>query len=492
MDQRADVVVIGTGPGGYHAAIRAAQLGKSVVAVDRGPVGGVCLNVGCIPTKALLHVGELAHRARDATSIGLSIPTVALDIEGVRAFTGRAVQANVGGVEALFRTNRVSLLRGHARFTGPDRIAVSANGIETAIRAGAIVIATGAEPAVPPALPRDGTIVIDSNDAVALADVPQTMLVVGGGVVGLELATVYQRLGSRVTIVELGPDVLAGVDGEIVRLLVRTLAGEGIEIRTSTTASLVDVDIRARSARVELRSTSSGEREMRSFDRVLVATGRRPVTRGLDIEAAGLTVDARGFLEVDARRQTSVAGIYAVGDVAGEPLLAHKAMREGVVAAEAISGEKGAAYDPVAVPACIYTDPQVASVGLTEDEARARGYAVRVGRFPLSASGRARTMNESDGLFKLVGDAKTDLLLGMQILAPHAESLIGEGVIALEMNATLEDIALSMHPHPTLTEAIHDAAEHAHDRAIHIANRRPPRAARPSGSSSVRSSEALE
>lgn len=459
MSERIDVLVIGSGPGGYHAAIRAAQLGKFVVCVDRGAVGGVCINVGCIPTKALLHVGEVARASREAAAIGLRIPSVDVDLEGVRAFADRAVRANAGGVTSLFKTNGVVFVQGAARFLGPRRVAVDARTFE----ADAIVIATGSEPISISSFSRDGRIIVDSNDAIAVPDVPRDLLVIGGGVVGLELATVYQRLGAHVTIVEQKDEILPGTDRETARALRRVLGKQGFEILTGTNAKLVATT--AEGALVDV----GGERR---FDRVLVAVGRRPVTRGLDLHLAGVAIDERGFIPVDARRQTNVAGIHAIGDVAGGALLAHKAMREGVVAAEAIAGDRGTAYDPIAIPSCVYTDPQLATVGLGEEEAIAAGHRVRVGRFPLSASGRGRTMGAADGLVKLVADERTDLVLGMHVVGPQAESLIGEGVVAIEMRATLEDLALSIHPHPTFTEAIHDAAEAAHGKAIHLPNRR--------------------
>ena len=298
------------------------------------------------------------------------------------------------------------------------------------------------------------------------------MLVIGGGVIGLEFATVYTRLGAKVLVVEMMPQVLTGTDLEISKTMARILKKQGVEIALGT--KLVSLEKTATGVKAVINGEfTSGKDETREFECALVAVGRRPVTDALDLAAAGLATDERGFIAVDAQRRTKVEGIFAIGDVTGAPLLAHKAMKEGVVAAEVIGGDRSSAYDPAAVPNCVYTDPEVATVGLSEEEAKAAGYELRIGKFPLVASGRARTMNESDGLIKLVGDAKTDVLLGMHIIAPQAESLIGEGVIAIEMGATLEDIGLSIHPHPTLTECIMDAAEAAHGKAIHIVNPKP-------------------
>jgi dihydrolipoamide dehydrogenase len=302
--------------------------------------------------------------------------------------------------------------------------------------------------------------------------IPKNLLVVGGGVIGLEFATVFARMGAKVLVVEMLSQLLTGTDLEIAKTMQRILKKQGIEIALSTKVESLEKKSGSVKATISGEYTN-GKPETREYDTVLVAVGRRPVTAELNLPAAGLATDERGFLAVDAQRRTKVAHIYAIGDVTGAPLLAHKAMREGVVAAEAIGGDRSAAYDPVAVPNCVYTDPEVATVGLSEEEAKAAGYELRIGKFPLIASGRARTMNESDGLIKLVGDAKSDLLLGMHIVAPQAESLIGEGVIALEMGATLEDIGLSIHPHPTLTESIMDAAEAAHGKAIHLVNPKP-------------------
>jgi dihydrolipoamide dehydrogenase len=469
-----DALVIGAGPGGYHAAIRLGQLGKNVVCFDRDEVGGVCLNWGCIPTKALLHVGEIARRIDHASEIGITVPAATIDREGVVGFKDKVVKANVGGVQQLFKANNVTFAYGEASFTSKNTVALKKrDGTTDEYAASAIVIATGSAPIDVAAWPHDGDTIVNSDDAVGLKRIPKNLLVVGGGVIGLEFATVYTRLGAKVLVVEALPQIITGSDLEISKTLGRILKKQGIEIALGT-----KVDTIEKLAGHHVKATftgdyTSGKPETREFDMVLVAVGRRPVTDGLNLAAAGLATDERGFIAVDAQRKTQVDGIYAIGDITGAPMLAHKAMKEGTVAAEAIAGDKASAFDPVAIPNCVYTDPEVATVGLSEEEAKAAGYTIKVGKFPLIASGRARTMNESDGLIKLVGDAKTDLLLGMHIVAPQAESLIGEGVIALEMGATIEDIGLSIHPHPTLTESIMDAAEAMHGKAIHIINPKP-------------------
>jgi dihydrolipoamide dehydrogenase len=469
-----DAVVIGAGPGGYHAAIRLGQLGKNVVCFDRDEVGGVCLNWGCIPTKALLHVGEITRQIDHAAEIGLKVPKAEVDREGVAAFKDKVVKANVGGVGALFKANNVTFAYGNASFTGKNTVSLKKkDGTTDEYTAQAIVIATGGAPIDVKAWPHDGETIINSDDAVQLKRIPKNLLIVGGGVIGLEFATVYTRLGTKVLVVEALANVLTGTDLEISKTLGRILKKQGIEIALSTKVETIE-----KVADQKVKATFNGEYtsnkpETREFDMVLVAVGRRPVTDSLDLEKAGLKVNDKGFIDVDAQRKTSVDGIYAIGDITGGPLLAHKAMKEGVVAAEVIAGDRSSAFDPVAIPNCVYTDPEVATVGLSEEEAKAAGYTIKIGKFPLMASGRARTMNETDGLIKLIGDAKTDLLLGMHIVAPQAESLIGEGLIALEMGATVEDIGLSIHPHPTLTESIMDAAEAMHGKAIHIPNPKP-------------------
>jgi dihydrolipoamide dehydrogenase len=469
-----DAIVIGAGPGGYHAAIRLGQLGKNVVCFDRDEVGGVCLNWGCIPTKALLHVGEITRQINHAAEIGIKVPQAEIDREGVAAFKDKVVKANVGGVGQLFKANNVTFAYGDASFTGKNTVSLKKkDGTTDEYTAQAIVIATGSAPIDVKAWPRDGETIINSDDAVTLKRIPKNLLIVGGGVIGLEFATVYTRLGAKVLVVEAMANILTGTDLEISKTLARILKKQGVEIALGTKVETIE-----KVADHKVNATFNGEftsnkPETREFDMVLVAVGRRPVTDTLNIAAAGLAVNDKGFIDVDAQRKTSVDGIYAIGDITGAPLLAHKAMKEGVVAAEVIAGDRASAFDPVAIPNCVYTDPEVATVGLSEEEAKAAGYEVKIGKFPLIASGRARTMNESDGLIKLVGDAKTDVLLGMHIVAPQAESLIGEGVIALEMGATVEDIGLSIHPHPTLTESIMDAAEAMHGKAIHIPNPKP-------------------
>jgi dihydrolipoamide dehydrogenase len=470
--RQVDAAVIGAGPGGYHVAIRLGQLGKKVVCIDRDEVGGVCLNWGCIPTKALLHVGEVIRHIDRAAALGLKVPKAEVEREAVAKYKSDVVNANVGGVKTLFKANGVEFIRGEASFVSPTEIEIKTDAGKERIAAANIVIATGSAPVDVKAWPRDGETIVNSDDAVRLARIPKRLLVIGGGVIGLEFATVYRRLGADVLVVEMLPQILTGTDLEIGKTLGRILKKQGVEIMLNTKVGALEKQ--GTNVRASINGEGTGGKDdTREFDMVLVAVGRRPVTDNLNLKAAGLEVDERGFVAADRQQRTKVANIFAIGDITGAPLLAHRAMKQGVVAAEVINGDRSAAFDPVAVPNCIYTDPEVATVGLSEEEAKAAGYELRIGKFPLAASGRARTMNESEGVIKLVGDAKSDLLLGMHIVAPQAESLIGEGVIALEMGATMEDIGLSVHPHPTLTEGIMDAAEAAHGKAIHIINPKP-------------------
>ncbi|MDP9018554.1 MAG: dihydrolipoyl dehydrogenase [Candidatus Eremiobacteraeota bacterium] len=473
-EHQVDAIVIGAGPGGYHAAIRLGQLGKSVVCIDRDEVGGVCLNWGCIPTKALLHVGEISRQISHADAIGLKVKGVEIDREGIAKFKTDVVNSNVGGVKTLFKANNVTFAYGQAAFKSAKQVTVKGKdgNSETYTAKDAVVIATGSAPIDVKAWPRDGETIISSDDAVQMKRIPKNMLVIGGGVIGLEFATVYTRLGAKVLVIEALGQILTGTDSEIGKTMMRILKKQGVEIMLNTKVGNLQKDSKNVKATFNGEGTANKD-ETREYDMVLVAVGRRPITDGLNLEASGLTVDEKGFLAVDAQLRTKVPGIFAIGDVTGQPMLAHRAMKQGVIAAEVIGGSKSAAFDPIAIPNCVYTDPEVATIGLSEEEAKAAGYTVRIGKFPIAASGRARTMNESDGMIKLVGDAKTDLLLGMHIVSPQAESLIGEGVIALEMGATMEDIGLSIHPHPTLTEGIMDAAEAAHGKAIHIVNPKP-------------------
>ncbi len=463
-----DAIVIGGGPGGYTAAIRLGQLGKRVTCIERERLGGVCLNWGCMPTKALLHVGEVINAAREVEKMGVEYPEPKINLASLNKWKGKMVDDLVNGIGTLFSANKVESLTGSAELVDATSVRVKkADGSTETISAKNIVIATGSEPTSLRGFDRNGNTILDSNDSVTLADLPKSILILGAGVVGLEFATIYKRLGADVTVVELLDRALGDTDLEISTLMVRILKKQGIKVHLGTKASSVTVKGSKASAVLE------GEiNETREYDKILVAVGRRPITANVGLERVGVKLD-RGFVIVDAQRRTSVPNIYAIGDCAGAPLLAHKAMKEGIVAAEAIAGQ-ASAYDPMAVPNCVYTDPQVATAGLSEEQAKAARYDVTIGRFRLAALGRARTVGTTDGMVKLVGDKKTDLVLGIHVISPTAESMIAEAILAIEMGATVEDIGLTMHPHPTFSESVMEAAEALHGRAIHIVNQPAP------------------
>ncbi|WP_293171942.1 dihydrolipoyl dehydrogenase [Oceanithermus sp.] len=460
-----DLIVIGTGPGGYHAAIRAAQLGLKVAAVEAGAVGGVCLNVGCIPTKALLHAAETLENAKKAAEFGLVFAEPERDLAKMGKWRDKIVKKLTGGVAGLLKSNGVELVKGFAKFTGPRELEVDGKKLE----AKKIIIATGSKPAVLPGFDPDGEHVLTSTEMLQVErGVPEKLLVVGGGVIGLEFASIYARLGAEVTVVEYTDQILPGSDPELVKLLARSLQKQGIAIKTATKAA--GYEKTKSGLQVTVEPVAGGEPETLDADKILLAVGRVPVTEGLNLEAAGVRTDERGFVPTNEHMETNVPGVYAIGDVARPPLLAHKAMKEGLVAAEHAAG-RPAAFDQQ-VPSVVYTQPEFASVGMTEAEAKERGIEARVGRFPLSASGRAMTLQRTEGLVKVVADAANDLLLGVHVLGPGASDLIAEATLALEMAATATDLALTVHPHPSLSENLMEAAENLHGKAIHILNKR--------------------
>ncbi|WP_034386138.1 dihydrolipoyl dehydrogenase [Deinococcus sp. YIM 77859] len=460
-----DLLVIGAGPGGYHAAIRAAQLGLKVACAEREALGGVCLNVGCIPTKALLHAGETVAAARHAADFGLSFGEQRLNVAQLNGWKDSIVKRLTGGVGSLFKANKVTHLQGQASFVDPHTVRVG----DQTYTAANIIIATGSEPARLPGLEVDQQQIVDSTGALVVPDpIPARMLCVGGGVIGFEFAHVYTNLGSKVKVIEFLPTIIPGADADAVREFSKAMKKQGIEIETETKANRAEK--KPDGIHVELESVKTGEKRTEVFDRVLVAVGRRPRTDGLNVQAAGVTVTERGFIPTDREQRTNVPHIYAIGDVAGNPMLAHKAMKEGLVAAEVIAG-KPAAQDAVAIPGVVYTSPELAWVGLTEQEARDKGYEVKTGTFPFSASGRAMTLQQTDGFVKMVVEKDTDLVLGVHIVGPHASDMLGEASLALEMAATATDIALTIHAHPTLGESVLEAAEASHKQAIHIMNR---------------------
>jgi dihydrolipoamide dehydrogenase len=453
-DVHAEVLVVGAGPGGYTAAFRAADLGLKTVLVERDPVlGGVCLNVGCIPSKALLHVARMLAEAEDAAQQGVSFGAPDIDLDALRGWKESVVEKLTGGLDNLARRRKVEVVRGTGRFAGPNVVEVEGSDGARTVSFDQCIIATGSSAAWLPDLPDDPRI-IDSTGAVALADVPERLLVVGGGIIGLEMATVYDALGSKVTVVELTGQLIPGCDPDLVAPLHKRIEGryEGIHLNTKVAS------IEAHEDGLHAAFEGEGAPEAGRFDRVLVAVGRRPNGGAINAEAAGVEVDERGFIGVDERMRTNVAHISAIGDVVGEPLLAHKAFHEGKVAAEVIAGRESV-FDARSIPSVAYTDPEVAWTGLTEPEASERGIEVERGAFPWSASGRALGLGRPEGMTKLLFEPGTRRLLGAGMVGPNAGELVAEAVHAIEMGTDAEDLALTVHPHPTLSETVGLAAE---------------------------------
>jgi dihydrolipoamide dehydrogenase len=463
MEQTYDLVVIGSGPGGYVAAIRAAQLGLKTACIERDPtLGGTCLNIGCIPSKALLDSSELFDQIRHkAADHGIRAGDVALDLATMMQRKERVVAGLTKGVEYLFRKNGITWIRGTGRLAEPDRVeVVDSAGERQDITARRLILATGSAPISFPGAAFDEERVLSSTGALALPEVPEHLLVIGGGVIGLELGSVWLRLGARVTILELAETILPGMDAEIVKSADSQFRKQGFEIRTGVRVK--EIERRPAGARVALEGG-----EVVEGDRCLVAIGRRPSAEGLGAAEIGVRSDARGAIQVDGRYHTGVGEIYAIGDVIGGELLAHKAMEEGVAAAENAAGRLGH-VDYEAVASCVYTSPEIATVGWSEERARREGREIRVGKFPFSANARARCLDETHGLVKVIGDAVTGRLLGLHIVGPRASDLIAEASLALEFEAAVEDIAVSVHAHPTLPEGLKEAALATLGRAIHL------------------------
>ncbi len=461
-----DVIVIGAGPGGYVCAIRAAQLGlRTAVVEKRATPGGTCLNVGCIPSKALLHASELYEEAgKEFGKLGIRIGAPQLDLPAMMAYKNEGVDGNVKGVEFLLKKNKIDAIRGTARLAGPNAVEVAAeDGSKSVLEAKAIVIATGSDVARLPGIEIDEKRIVSSTGALALDQVPERLLVVGAGVIGLELGSVWRRLGSAVTVVEFLDRIVPGVDLEVARQFQRILQRQGMDFRLST--KVVSAEPAGNALRVTVEPAKGGPADVIDTDVMLVAIGRVPYTKGLGLDELGIATE-RGRVVVDDHFRTSVPSIYAIGDVIHGPMLAHKAEDEGVAAAEIIAGRAGHVnYD--VIPNVIYTSPEFASVGKTEEELKAAGISYRIGKFPFTANGRAKVNRQTDGFVKILAD-QTDRVLGVHILGPDAESLIAEAAIAMEFGAASEDIARTCHAHPTLSEAVKEAALAVEKRTIHM------------------------
>jgi dihydrolipoyl dehydrogenase len=458
-----DLAIVGGGPGGYVAAIRAAQLGFKTVCIERdSTLGGTCLNVGCIPSKSLLDSSELYHViGHTAESHGIQVGEVKLDLEAMMRRKTAVVAGLTRGVEGLFKKNGVTWLRGSGRLTAPDRIEITdAEGGRRTVITPRVVLATGSAAIPFPGAPFDEERILSSTGALSLPEVPNHLIVIGGGVIGMELGSVWLRLGAKVTVLELAPTILPGLDADLTRAAESSFRKQGFALRTGVRVSQVE------RAKTGVRVSLEGG-ETIDADRVLVSIGRRPYTDGLGAADVGVRLDRRGAIQVDGRYHTGVGEVYAIGDAIGGDLLAHKAQEEGIAAVEQAAGQPGHVdYDAIA--SAVYTAPEIASVGMTEEEARSNGRDVRIGRFPFMANGRARCLGETEGLVKIIADAATNRLLGLHILGPRASDLIAEASLAMEFEAAAEDLARSVHAHPTLPEAIKEAALDSLGRAIHI------------------------
>jgi len=457
-DFHAEVVVLGAGPGGYTAAFRAADLGKQVILIEKeSALGGVCLNVGCIPSKALLHVAKVITEVEEVSHHGVTFGKPKIDIDGIRAWKESVISKSTGGLAGMAKQRKVQVVSGKAQFSSPNSLTVQTAEGEKIVTFDNAIVAAGSSVARIPGFPYDDPRMIDSTGALALKDVPKRMLVIGGGIIGLEMATVYDALGSKITVVELMDQLMPGADKDLVKPLHTRIAKryESIMLKTKVT--------KIEATKAGLKVTFEGEQapaEAQVYDKVLMAVGRRPNGREINAEAAGLTVNERGFIPVDKQQRTNVPHIFAIGDIVGDPMLAHKATHEGKVAAENIAGHK-AFFEPMTIPSVAYTDPEVAWMGLTETQAQIKNVAYEKASFPWVASGRAGSVGRPEGITKVLLDPTSRRILGMGIVGVNAGELIAEGVLALEMGADMEDIGLTIHPHPTLSETLCFAAEMA-------------------------------
>jgi dihydrolipoamide dehydrogenase len=454
------ILVIGAGPGGYVAAIRLAQLGQKVTICDKADIGGVCTNQGCIPTKALLYATSVIRNTKEAKIFGVNFENLAVDLKILNSWNKQVVLKLRQGVEYLFKANNIEFIPAQARFIDNQTVELKKTNEEvTFIEPNKIIIATGSKPVALPGIAFDGKKIISSDDALQLNSIPKHLIIVGAGAVGLEFATIYSRLGSKVTVVEMMDQIIPGTDGEIARHLARILQKQGIEIHLKAKLAIKNSKL--------IIQKDEKEQEMKA-DKVLVAVGRKPLTDNLGLENTGINQDKNGFITVSKFFSTTVPKIYAIGDVTGPPLLAHKAMAQGIVAAELIAGTPNVMK---IIPNCVYTDPELAFVGMTEEEAKIMGKEITVGRVNLGAIGRAHTINRIEGMAKVIADKYSDIILGIHILAPDASNFITEATLALSQSMTVKQFIQTIHPHPTLSELLHEAAENIHKKAIHILNR---------------------
>ncbi|QLY24824.1 dihydrolipoyl dehydrogenase [Bdellovibrio sp. KM01] len=465
--QNFDVVVIGAGPGGYVAAIRSAQLGFKTAVIEREFLGGVCLNVGCIPSKAMITATHLLHKAQhNFKDMGLMIKgDINVDMKQLVKWKQSVSDKMSSGVGQLLKGYGVTHIKGDAEFKSSKEISVKSSAGTEAIQAKYFIVATGSRPIEIPGFKFDEKDICSSTGALAFDEIPKRVAVIGGGYIGLEISSYLRKLGTEVTVIEAMPSLLAGVvDPDCANIVVRKLDKAGVKIMYGAKAKSQKKAKDGYEVTVEI----NGKEEVVKCDKILVTVGRRPNGDQANLKAAGIAVDERGFVKVDAQRRTNVQNIFAIGDICGQPMLAHKASHEGVLVAEVISGANRV-YDAKTVPAVVFTDPEIASAGMTEAEAKAKGHTeLKIGKFPFGANGRAVSMMETEGFVKMIADAKTHVLLGVHIVGPEASNLISEAVLAIEMGARIEDLALSIHPHPTLGETIMECAEATLGHAIHI------------------------
>ena len=466
MSSKSELVVIGAGPGGYTAAFLAADLGMQVTLIDplKNP-GGTCLYWGCIPSKAYLHVVKLLNETKEAPNWGVEFGNPKIDLDKLRSFKEKVVAENTGGTGQLVKQRKINYIQGKAEFKDSETLTIAkVNGDKEELKFEKAILATGSVPTVIPSLSIDSPRIMDSTDALELEEVPDRLLVIGGGIIGMELGSVYAALGSKVTVVELLPSLLPGADKDLVNVFQKSIENkfEKILLKTKVT-KLADT---GKSIKVNLEGEDLDENEL-EFDKVLVAIGRSPVTKGLGIENTRIVLSDKGFVKTNEKCQTDDPKIYAIGDICEGPMLAHKASAEGKVAVEAIAGHK-VAFEPAAIPGVVYTDPEVAWAGLTEIEAKEKGINISVARFPWAASGRARTMDRTDGLTKIIFDPETERILGVGIVGTGAGELIAEGTLAIEMAALAKDVALTIHAHPTLSETFMESAEVFFGQATHL------------------------
>jgi dihydrolipoamide dehydrogenase len=463
--QKVQTVIIGAGPGGYVAAIRAAQLGQEVVVIEKELLGGVCLNWGCIPSKAMIEVSGLKKHLEKVGEMGLIVKDVSVDLNLLHKWKNGIAEKLRNGIGTLLEKNGIEVIYGFASFTEPGKILVaSEHGIQR-FEFKNLILATGSTPIPLSGIPFDHELIIDSTDALGLEKVPEKMVVVGAGSVGIELGLVYAKLGSDVTIIEFQDKLLPFLDPELPKVLEKSLKKNGVKLLLGTKLEKVN----RKNGKAEIVYSQNGMQTTMEADKILIAIGRSPNTEGIGLDKIGLEDDQKGFIKVNEKMQTEIENIYAIGDLIKGPMLAHRASHMGKIAAEVISG-KPSAFDNLAIPGVIFSDPEIATVGLTESDAQKQGYKVKAGVFPFRALGRAMTIGETEGLTKVISDAESGTVLGVHIIGPHASDLIAEGALAVESSSHIDDLTLTIHAHPTLPEGIEEAAEAVENKAIHIFN----------------------